>query len=450
MPKPTVTPAMNGNQSNSWLNRAELKLVAEQIGTPAFIYSEEQVTRNVTRIRNAAKAAGIDHRVELYVPFFPNSNPHILVPFQKLGVGLLLQLPSEYKILSKFGFDKFIVSPGHVADDDIKFWTKTGHPLFLSSLDEISYLLRTDPKASINVRLDSLSSGKPGLKYSQLKDLCELLAAHQRDLDCFELYCGSGNSVNEMISIIEQVFMIFMKYFPKAKSVNFAGGYGFVYEEWNEAEKHFEWHQYFESLRDIADRYGIPKDVKFLFEPARDVLADVGVLLLSVKRGLITNGGASQVLTDGSRTLMPSAQYKERHHNTIFFDASMEEMRSNGTRAALRGRGILRHDYVLPGEYQVPENVGAQDYVAILDVGAYCATQHMEFLNIPPAAEVLIDAAGSAHLITAPGGEMDKWRHLLPEKKALKHPRPETVSTIMVHEAGSPEAHAASSSGGAG
>ena len=30
--------------------------------------------------------------------------------------------------------------------------------------------------------------------------------------------------------------------------------------------------------------------------------------------------------------------------------------------------------------------------MAILDVGAYCATQHMEFLNVPPAAEVLIDA----------------------------------------------------------
>jgi diaminopimelate decarboxylase len=259
MDKSTSTPAINGNHlSNSWLNRSELKLIAEQVGTPVFIYSEDQVVRNVARIRNAAKAAEIDKRVELYVPFFPNSNPHILGPLQELDVGLLLQLPSEYKILSKFGFDKFIISPGHVSDEDIKFWSKTGHPLFLSSLDEITYLLRIDPKASINVRLDSLSSGKPGLKYSQLKDLSELLAAHNRELDCFELYCGSGNSVNEMISIIEQVFMIFMKYFPKAKSVNFAGGYGFIYEEWNESEKHFEWHKYFENLREIADRSAFP------------------------------------------------------------------------------------------------------------------------------------------------------------------------------------------------
>jgi diaminopimelate decarboxylase len=82
----------------------------------------------------------------------------------------------------------------------------------------------------------------------------------------------------------------------------------------------------------------------------------------------------------------------------------------------------------------VPDNIGARDYVAILDVGAYCATQHMEFLNIPPAAEVLIDTAGLTHLITAPGGEMDKWRHLLPERKQLNSAPPETAAKIMARD----------------
>jgi hypothetical protein len=85
----------------------------------------------------------------------------------------------------------------------------------------------------------------------------------------------------------------------------------------------------------------------------------------------------------------------------------------------LRGRGILRHDYVLPGEYLVPDCIGAQDYMLILDVGAYCATQHMEFLNIPPAAEAVIDKAGSVYLITSHGDKFDKWRYVLPDRKEL-------------------------------
>lgn len=415
-----TSPKIANQLENGWISRSDLQLIAERVRTPVFIYSEEKLLNNISRVKDAAIAAEIHNRVEFYVPFFPNSNPHILRPLQNMGIGLLIQLPSEYEILRQFDFDKFIVSTGHVSDKEISFWAQTGCPMFLSSMDEISYLLRTDPRASINARFDSLSSGKPGIKYNELKDLSKLLKEHGRELDCFELYCGSGNSVDDMISIIEQVFMIFTTYFPNAKAINFAGGFGFDYEEKDESEKHFEWNKYFMKLREIADGYGVPDYVKFLFEPARDVLADTGALLLSVERNVIRHPGASRVLTNGSRVLMPSAQYKERRHNVMFLDSTMTEINSNTTPAALRGRGILRHDYVLPGEYLVPDCLGSEDYVVILDVGAYCATQHMEFLNIPPAAEVLMDKSRVPYLITSHGDSLDKWRHLLPEKEELR------------------------------
>jgi diaminopimelate decarboxylase len=416
-----TTSTVDGNLAESWVSPADLRLIAQHVGTPVFVYSEAQLLRNVTRITDAAAAAGLDGRIELYIPFFPNSNPHLLKPLKDLGVGLLLQLPSEHEILQRFGFDKFIVSPGYVSDDEIGTWARLGYPTFLSSLDEVSHWLRTD--VPLSVRIDSLGSGKPGIKYSDLDYLAALLRDHERDVECFEVYCGSGNSLDDMIAVIEELFTIFRKHFSRARSINFAGGHGFVYEEWTESEKHFDWMTYFQALRTIADRNHVPDDVKFMFEPARDVLADTGALLLSVKRDVITHSVASLVVTDGSRMLIPSAQLRDRRHNVVFLDASMAEIvsrdSSNGVHAALRGRTILRHDYILPGEYWVPEGVDSQSYAVILDVGAYCATQHMEFLNVPPAAEVLLDAAGSPHLITSRGSDLDKWRHLLPEKQAL-------------------------------
>lgn len=404
----------------SWISSEDLKTVAERVGTPAFIYSEQKLIDNLARIKTAAAAAGLDRRIDLFVPFFPNSNPHLLRPFIDRGIGVLVQMPSEYKLLRQYGFDKFIASPGHISDPEIEYWAQTGCPLFLSSLDEIAYLLAAHPKAPVNVRLDSLSSGKPGIKYSQLNALVEMLERQGRALDCFELYCGSGNSVDDMISVLEQVFMIFRTYFPTATAINFAGGYGFSYEGWNEIEKHFNWHRYLKKLREVADRYQIPEHVRFLFEPARDLLADIGTLLLSVKRGVIAKPGANQVLTDGSRVLLPSAQYKARHHHVICLDAAMQEIESDVVvRAALRGRSILRHDYLLPGDYDIPANLGPQDHLLILDVGAYCATQHMEFLNIPPAAEVLKERDGAVSVISTHGTEFDKWRHLLAERQPL-------------------------------
>lgn len=107
----------------------------------------------------------------------------------------------------------------------------------------------------------------------------------------------------------------------------------------------------------------------------------------------------------------------------VFLDAAMTEIQprhgSGGVLAAVRGRSILRHDYLLPGEYWVPDGVDARSFLLILDVGAYCATQHMEFLNIPPAAEVLLDTAGTIQLVSAPGDELDRWRYLLPEQREL-------------------------------
>ncbi|MEX2984143.1 hypothetical protein [Streptomyces sp. C36] len=409
--------------TRSWIGSIDLRLIAEQVGTPVFVYSEAQILKNVRRVKDAARAVGLEERVELYVPFFPNSNPHVLRPLRDAGVGILLQLPSEHRLLKRFGFDRFIVSPGHVADEEIAFWDRTGCPTFLSSLDEIAYSLRTQAP-SISVRIDSLDSGKPGIKYGELDKLTALLAEHGRELDCFEVYCGSGNSRDAMIDIIEKQFEIFNTHFPTARAINFAGGHGFVYESWDESEKHFDWAEYFRALREIADRMDIPGHVKFLFEPARDVLADTGALLLSVERDVITNSVGSLVVTDGSRMLMPSAQLRDRRHNVVFLDADMAEIPAtpgtDGTNAALRGRSILRHDYILPGEYWVPSAVDARSHLLILDVGAYCATQHMEFLNIPPAAEVLVDTAGTAHLVTARGDDLDKWRHLLDEKREVK------------------------------
>lgn len=420
---PVLDTSTQGNLAHSWLSKIDVQLIAELVGTPVFIYSEAQLLKNVSRIKDAAGAAGLDKRVELYIPFFPNSNPHLLRSLQGIdGVGLLLQLPGEYQIVREFGFDTFIVSPGHVSDDEIHFWAETGYPTFLSSLDEVSFALRSGAP-SISARIDSLDSGKPGIKYAELHRLSDLLNQHERDLECFEVYCGSGNSRDDMIGVIETMFTIFNSHFHNAHSINFAGGHGFVYENWEEEEKHFDWHEYFQALRAIADRMDIPPHVKFLFEPARDVLADVGALLLGVKRNIITNPVSNLVVTDGSRMLMPSAQLRDRRHNVVFLDASMAELSSedgsSGMHAVIRGRTILRHDYILPGEYWVPDGVDSRSSLVILDVGAYCATQHMEFLNVPPPAEVLVDAAGSAYLITSRGHDIDKWRHLLAEKKEL-------------------------------
>lgn len=406
--------------SDSWLGEIDLSRIAEEAGTPVFIYSEARFRKNLARVRDAAVAAGLGGRVELYIPFFPNSNPHVLAPLLETpGVGVLVQLPSEYRLLRRFGFEKFIVSPGHVADEEIAFWEEAGHPTFLASLDEVATSVR-NKAPSISVRIDSLDSGKPGIKYRELPRLAELLESYGRTLEGLEVYCGSGNSLDEMVGIVEQVFDIYLEHFPTARAINFAGGHGFDYDAWQEEDKHFAWGEYFSRIARSLKAKNIPDDVALLFEPARDVLADCGALLLSVERSVIETPVSSILVTNGSRMLMPSAQMRERNHHVVFLDCDMRELTGpTAATAAVRGRTILRNDYILPSEVAVPEGVDASCHMLILDVGAYCATQHTEFLNVPPAAELLIAPDGTAHIVSERGSEDDKWRNLVVDKRAL-------------------------------
>lgn len=406
--------------ASHWTSSVNMKSIRAAVGTPVFIYCEAQLLKNVRRVKDAARSAGLVDRVSLYVPFFPNANPHILKPLKQEGVGVLIQMPNEYEILTRHGFSDFIVSPGHVSNKEIAFWGKKHYPTFLASLDEVRFGL-SERAETISVRIDSLGCDKPGIKIDQLADLANMLDQHDRTLDCFEVYCGSGNSLAGMVDIVEQIYRIYLDHFPTARSINFAGGHGFNYQKWDEDEKHFEWGTYFQKIADLAVQMGIPETVRLLFEPARDILADTGVLMAEVKRNIISHSNGSILVTDGSRMLMPSAQLRNRPHNTLFLDQDFREITecAPSTPCKIRGRTILRNDYILPGEADVPRTVKQGDYLMIMDVGAYCATQHMEFLNVPPVGEVLVDVDGAAHIVTKPGDGLDKWRNLLAQRQLI-------------------------------
>lgn len=49
----------DGGLAASWVGRVDLHKVVDQVGTPVFIYSEEQLLRNIARIRAAARDAGL-------------------------------------------------------------------------------------------------------------------------------------------------------------------------------------------------------------------------------------------------------------------------------------------------------------------------------------------------------------------------------------------------------
>lgn len=110
---------------------------------------------------------------------------------------------------------------------------------------------------------------------------------------------------------------------------------------------------------------------------------------------------------------MPSATIRTRQHNLTFLDSELNILNPVAQPALLSGCTTLSRDFIFPGEINIPNNIKTGDYIIINDTGAYCATQHMEFLNKKPCPEILISSSNNLKLISKRGEETDKIRNVL-------------------------------------
>lgn len=399
----------------------KLKRIALTEGTPTFVYSEIVLKTNMARISDTIHKHDLANRVELYVAYFCNSNPHLFEIVTRESVGILLQTHEEYVQIKSRGLSaNIIVSPSVLSNQEIDFWVKENVPVNLSSLEEVKYFIKNHRNKPLSFRIDLTEKGdqRTGIKTYQLKELMNLLRKEKVPAHSFHVYVGTGSSCRKVLRNSEKAFRIFNHYFPETKKINLGGGFGFHYAASATSPQHFPWNIYFEGIKKQLLKYKIPEGVKILLEPGRDIFADAGLLLLSVKR-VITHHGGIKVATDGSYVHVPSSTVRKRQHRTRFFTKGFRAKKPNGGMGFLSGCTTLSSDYVFPGPLIVPKSISDGDFITIEDMGAYAATQHMEFLNKKPCAEVLIRSNNEIVRITRRGDDDDKLRYLLNKPKKL-------------------------------
>jgi len=359
--------------------------------------------------------------VSIFISYFTTSNPQIFNKVITDNVGILLQTEEEWYQLRKFGVNaKMIASPSFLSDKEIDSWSEKNVPVNLASLEEVKYWIKKHgTPMSFRLDLTFRQNQRTGIKKRQLDQLSSLLKQAKIAPKSIHVYCGTGSDIGKVKKYLKKTLKIWRKYFPEVKEINLGGGFGFDYENTDSDKKHFDWREYFDYLSLLVRKYQIPVDVKFLFEPGRDILADVGQMVLCVKR-IVKFPNSTEISTDGSYVYMPSATKRKRIHNLIFFDNNFKEIKTqNFFSNKLSGSTTLSSDYILPLPTNIPVGIKEGDYIAVQDVGAYGATQHMEFLNKKPCPEVFVDNR-KILLITERGLDTDKVRYVLENPKEIK------------------------------
>jgi len=389
--------------------------IIKGVGTPVFVYWQKRLEINLDRIFQAAKRHVPGRVIGVAIPYFVNSNPHLFSIIRQRGCSIVIQTVEEWHQLEAHSLtDYLIASPTVLPRQDLKFLMLKGVSINLASIDDVEWQINYFPNYPIFVRFDISvdSSQRTGIKIEEIDKLKQVLNRHNKQLKGIHIYVGTFSTLDKITRLTNTILDLVSKEFPNIGVVNLGGGFSYNYDK--TFNQHFDWDAYFEMLARKIKLHNISPNTKFVIEPGRDVFADVGELILS-SHHVVWNSQRTicQVFTDGSYVYMPSATIRTRQHQLMFLSSRFEELTDRSTIGRLSGCTTLSSDFVLPMFVETPSNITSDCFVVVKDIGAYGATQHMEFLNKKPCPEVLVASNNSPYLITARGREDDRIRYLV-------------------------------------
>ena len=392
-----------------------VKQLAEEFGTPLYIYSRATLERHW----HAFDSALGDHPHLICYAVKANSNIGILNVMAKLGSGFdIVSLGELERVLAAGGEASKVVFSGVAKSRaEIMRALEVGIRCFnVESIAELHHInqiagemgrvapisLRVNPDVDAHTHpyiSTGLKENKFGVSVDEAREVYKL-AATLPHVKITGMDCHIGSQLTELqpfldatdrlIRLIEQL----QEDGITLKHLDLGGGLGVTYTD--ETPPHPS--DYAAALLNKLKNY---KDLEIILEPGRAIAANAGILVAKVQY-LKSNESRNFAITDtGMNDMIRPALY-EAYMNIIEIDRTLE-----------REKAI--YDVVGP-VCETSDFLGKQrelaiaegDYIAQRSAGAYGASMSSNYNSRPRTAEVLADG-DKAHLIRRRESLSELW-----------------------------------------
>jgi diaminopimelate decarboxylase len=418
---PTLFPLTARIQDNHHLELGGCDVVelAEEFGTPLYIYDETTIRAQATRALNAFRARWQD-AVVLYATkaYF---SPFLAHLYKELGLGLDVTSEGEIVIARHARFDPnmIYVHGNNKTPEEIRAALGAGISHFVvDNLDEVSRLEELAHSASpvralirLSPNIDAhthrymttgVADSKFGLGINNgmaERAAREILETENVKLVGLHFHIGSQvfdtDALREALNAVLDVAADWRaKLGFDLEELNIGGGWGVAY---NDSQTTLEIEAFAQhttqALREGLQTRGLNENLKLIVEPGRGLIAQAGVALYRVGSVKEIPGVRSYVAIDGGmgdnvRPALYNAQY------TAFLANRPDE--ANAREYAIAGRYCEQGD-VLIERAQLPETrVG--DLLAIPVAGAYQLPMASNY-NLIPRPAVIAVKDGQARLV---------------------------------------------------
>ncbi len=380
-----------------YCENVRLQDIAEDIGTPVFVYSKKAIEDKINEYKNAFKS----YPTLICYACKANSNLSILKIFNENGFGLDTVSGGEiFKgKLAGFPSDRIVYAGVGKTDEELEFAINEEILSFnveskeeLDVINEIASKLGKKANISIRVNPDVDPKTHPyistGLKKSKFGiDIEEALDIYKyvkslKNLNIVGVHCHIGSQIMDISPFKEAVEKV-INLINKLKNegielqyIDIGGGIGIRYRPDDNPPK-------IEELANLI--LPIIKDtkLKLILEPGRSLIGEAGVLISKV---LFTKdkGDKHFIIVDtGMNDLARPSIYNAYHHIYPL------KLKNEKIKADIVGPICETGDFLALDRYI--DNLKRGDYLAIMSAGAYGSSMSSNYNDRPRASEVLVD-----------------------------------------------------------
>ena len=406
--------------------------LASQYGTPLYVNNEQMIRDRYKKLKDAINLEYKNNEIHFAVK--ANSNIAILRILKSEGASFDCTSSGEIKTCLKAGIspDKIMFTGNMFTDEDFKFAVEHDILVNLDSISQLDRLVkiiedlgkekriisfRINPEFGAGHHPHTITAGK-NIKFGILDNQVIEAYLKARNLGFMKfgihIHIGSGiinpldfekaieKFIETIANIADKLDMVF-------EFIDFGGGLGIPY---NPKEDPLNLEIYnnivVKKFKKIVER-GNLGDPQFKMEPGRYLIAEASIILAQINTIKYNGYKWFAGLNAGFNTLIRPILYGSYHHIIKCYNQNENE--------------ILAYDIVGPicesgdvlGKNRELSKLKENEYLAILDTGAYGFTMSSNYNSRTRAAEILINK-GCTHIIREAEKFIDLIAHqIIPE-----------------------------------
>ncbi len=389
---------INGKFKNGSLKVEELNVIkiTKTVRTPFYIYSKKNIVQNYKNFYGTFK------NVKPLICFSvkANSNLGVLKVLKKLGSGADVVSGGELLKAIKSGINpnKIVFSGVGKSHEEIELAVKKRILLINVESESEANLInkiseKNKVKTRIGIRLNpdisaathrKISTGKAddkfGLTRKKLVSFCNQIdKLRGLKLEAISVHIGSqilsDKPFKKILKVLEDVMndtnIIF-------KFVDLGGGFGIPY---NSKEKKINIKNY----STLVEKFQKKFDCQIIFEPGRAIVGNAGMLISKVQFLKEGKNKIFVILDAGMNDFMRPALYDANHQIVPVLK------KNSFSKKNIEFVGPICESACKFIKYKKYQKINENDFVAILDVGAYGSSLSSNYNTRPLPTEILVE-----------------------------------------------------------